>query len=278
MTKQFLVALLFISTIAMAWADDFDVFPFPKYEPYTRSFDSKKVTGHYKSNNQKYTGYLAIVNDPKKLHIFTPEGGCGSLEKVSKTSKHYHCAYATNAGFFMGSGSENQCMGGLVSNGTVIRDLTHSESNALASFGITMDNKFVFGHIKGHFEKFKFQEFVQGFGMAVRKGKNNVPFIKDGKSKGVFLTKIAPRTAVGILKNGKPFLFQVDGMELFHKGALIKDIAEVMLEFGAYYAVMLDGGGSSVSVKGGSVISYPTCWDGPIKCERKVNTITCIEP
>eukprot|EP01029_Cantina_marsupialis_P016157 TRINITY_DN358_c0_g1_i2.p1 TRINITY_DN358_c0_g1~~TRINITY_DN358_c0_g1_i2.p1 ORF type:complete len:276 (+),score=41.81 TRINITY_DN358_c0_g1_i2:66-893(+) len=275
MMSNWLFVLILIS-MSVVLADDFDVFPFPKYEPYTNSFEYKKLSGHYKSNNQKYNGYLAIVNDPKKLHVFVPEGGCSSLEKTSKTAKHYHCAYATNGGFFMGSGSENQCVGGLVTNGTVIRDLTQSTK---ASFGITVDNKFVFGHIRSDHAKFKFQDFVQGYGMAIRKGKSNVPYIVDGHNqKKSPLKKIAPRTAIGILKNGKPFLFQVDGVELFHEGALIKDIAEVMLDFGAYYAIMLDGGGSSVSVKNGSVISHPTCMDAPFKCERKVNTITCIEP
>ena len=38
----------------------------------------------------------------------------------------------------------------------------------------------------------------------------------------------------------------------------------------------LDGGGSSVSVYNGQVISRPTCKDTPFVCERAVTSITCV--
>ena len=40
----------------------------------------------------------------------------------------------------------------------------------------------------------------------------------------------------------------------------------------------LDGGGSSVSVYRGQVVSRPTCTDTAIICERPVTSITCLTP
>ena len=42
------------------------------------------------------------------------------------------------------------------------------------------------------------------------------------------------------------------------------------------HAQNLDGGGSSVSVYNGEVISRPTCMDTPFVCERAVTSITCV--
>lgn len=42
------------------------------------------------------------------------------------------------------------------------------------------------------------------------------------------------------------------------------------------YLQNLDGGGSSVSVENGKVISRPTCGDDSFICEREVSSIACI--
>ena len=41
-------------------------------------------------------------------------------------------------------------------------------------------------------------------------------------------------------------------------------------------AVNIDGGGSSVAVYKGKVVSHPTCADTPVECERAVLTTTCV--
>ena len=48
------------------------------------------------------------------------------------------------------------------------------------------------------------------------------------------------------------------------------------MSYAYVYIQNLDGGGSSVSVVNGTVVSFPTCHDIPLRCERPVTSITCI--
>jgi hypothetical protein len=56
----------------------------------------------------------------------------------------------------------------------------------------------------------------------------------------------------------------------------LSGLAEELIREGARHAVNLDGGGSTVLVEAGKVISRPTCLDLPIACERAVASIMCI--
>lgn len=71
-------------------------------------------------------------------------------------------------------------------------------------------------------------------------------------------------------------LLQVDGVEVTDEGLDLFEFADVLVQLGAHSAVNLDGGGSSVSVYRGQVISRPTCIDIDLVCERPVSSITCV--
>jgi len=59
-----------------------------------------------------------------------------------------------------------------------------------------------------------------------------------------------PRTAIGINQNGRYiYLMVIDGRQPFYsEGATFAELAELMKKQGAYYAMALDGGGSSTLV------------------------------
>ena len=55
-----------------------------------------------------------------------------------------------------------------------------------------------------------------------------------------------PRSAIGIDKEGKTlYLVAVDGRQTLSQGMRMSHLAELMIDLGCYYAVNLDGGGSS---------------------------------
>lgn len=62
--------------------------------------------------------------------------------------------------------------------------------------------------------------------------------------------ELEPRTAIGINRNGRYlYLVVVDGRQPFYsEGATFVDLAELLLDQGAYQAMSLDGGGSSTMV------------------------------
>jgi exopolysaccharide biosynthesis protein len=62
-----------------------------------------------------------------------------------------------------------------------------------------------------------------------------------------------PRTALGINHNGRwLYLVVVDGRQPFYSmGATYHELADLLLDLGAHYAMALDGGGSSTMVMQG---------------------------
>lgn len=67
---------------------------------------------------------------------------------------------------------------------------------------------------------------------------------------GLDASKLDPRTAIGINRNGRyVYLVVVDGRQPFYsEGATLDELARLMKDLGAYYAMNLDGGGSSTMV------------------------------
>ncbi|MBN1302905.1 MAG: phosphodiester glycosidase family protein [Anaerolineales bacterium] len=67
---------------------------------------------------------------------------------------------------------------------------------------------------------------------------------------GLDSATLEPRTAVGINRNGRwLYLIVVDGRQPFYsQGASFETLAEILVAYGAYQAMNLDGGGSSTMV------------------------------
>ncbi len=68
----------------------------------------------------------------------------------------------------------------------------------------------------------------------------------------------APRSAVGITKDGKYLLAVVDGRQSHSVGLTLTDWAKLLVKFGARDALNLDGGGSSDLVINGEVQNSPS--------------------
>ena len=91
-----------------------------------------------------------------------------------------------------------------------------------------------------------------------------------------FTNEKAPRTAVGMFKNGSMVLLEADGEEDILWGPNLFEMAELLVSMGVYQAINIDGGGSSVSVYKGKVIDEPTSKDNPELLERADASITCV--
>jgi exopolysaccharide biosynthesis protein len=69
---------------------------------------------------------------------------------------------------------------------------------------------------------------------------------------------IAPRTAIGQLKDGAVLLVVIDGRQIDSYGATFQDIQEVMFANGAVNAICLDGGSSSTIMYNGKIQNKPS--------------------
>lgn len=68
----------------------------------------------------------------------------------------------------------------------------------------------------------------------------------------------APRTAIGLTKDGRALLLVVDGRRRTSAGFSLIELAQFMLELGAVEALNLDGGGSSQMIVGSRTVNQPS--------------------
>ena len=77
---------------------------------------------------------------------------------------------------------------------------------------------------------------------------------------------VQPRSAIGYKKNGDIVIMVVDGRQVDSRGAYLKELAMLMLQFNCHEALNLDGGGSSALIVEGDLINRPI----GLKSQREV--------
>lgn len=252
---------------------DYDVYQF---SPSTSSeLTWYQRSGIIHSTGRLFVSHVALFN-PNYFSFYPPTmDGCTDYTHTSASSNStWNCDYATNGGFFtFDTTVANRCIGNLVSDEKVWQ----TGGNSNANLGITVANEVVLGYLDdSSYSKLQFKELMSGVGWLVRNGVSYVDKATDVNVDSSFVTEKAPRTSVGIFSNGTMLLFEVDGEEDINYGPDLFEMAELLVDLGVESAINIDGGGSSVSVFQGQVISRPTCNDTPEVCERSVQSITCV--
>jgi exopolysaccharide biosynthesis protein len=112
-------------------------------------------------------------------------------------------------------------------------------------------------------------QLLSGFGWLVRNGTAVIDTT----------TEIAPRTAIGVDKDGRLMILEVDGIEHSTpaQGLTIQQTATWFRDLGAVNAINLDGGGSSVAWYNNTIVDHPTSDDSGRWGERPSTTMTCIK-
>lgn len=111
--------------------------------------------------------------------------------------------------------------------------------------GYTLDKKFLEDLAVGSIVNISFKADGAWEGVTESVGAM-YPLVENGKVKDGLSTSYAPRSAVGIKKNGELVLYTVDGRQAEHSmGASLRVLAQRMAELGCETAICLDGGGST---------------------------------
>ena len=222
-------------------------------------------------NDKNVSAFYAWINNPiGHFTILYPElknGSCGFYQLPSVAAKNKGCLYATNGGPFVMYQPPNKpsCLGYIVSEGDIIQNQETTNIN----FGLLTNGSFVMGELEpSDVESLGFESLVSGFGWLLELGE--ISPASGGE--------IAPRTVIGTDTNGRLLLFEADGIEDGDLGLTLQQAAQWVQLLGAYNAVNLDGGGSSVTYYNGSIVDSPHCHDTYFTCERPVTTVPCILP
>jgi len=270
-------------TLLSAPVTDYDTYTFTPSTDGKNHLASSHVVGNYVSTGRPYSAWFATFHPSSFSFLAATKEGCTKLERTSKSAVepwHEACAYATNGGFFNMAAPVNgtYCIGNLYSLGELVQ-LDATTGYKRTQFGITKDGRMLAGIMDAATVAAQgFAELMTGYGWMVRNGVTYVNSTQDipSASTAGFVLEKAPRTAVGVMKDGQMGLLEIDGEEDIDAGPDLYELAELAVALGFDTLMNVDGGGSSVSVKDGKVISHPTCDDTPVECERADASLTCV--
>ena len=205
-----------------------------------------------------YSGYLAVIYDPSRVKTVTTKNLGKSGQYLTKMAEDNNALIAINGGGFDDpnyNSNGSTPLGVTIVNGEIKTDYPYLSSTG-GVIGFTHDNKLVLGKMSAQ----------QAVNMGIRDAVSFGPFlIVNGKSsfiKGNGGWGEAPRTAIGQRQDGIVLFLVIDGRTLTRPGADMRDLTEIMENYGAYNAANLDGGTSSVMVVNNEIINDPVDGSG----------------
>lgn len=107
------------------------------------------------------------------------------------------------------------------------------------------------------------EDIVGGAGLLVFRGKPITDWSEEQLREG-FMTERHPRTLIGASKDGTIWLITVDGRNpQLSNGMTFGELQRLAIGLELYYALNLDGGGSTTMVVNGAIVNHPSDPAGP---------------
>jgi len=203
-----------------------------------------------------FKGYLLKVNNPARVQVAATRYLGIKGEKAEDIAKEIGAVAVINGGVFSdlnGSGNGGRPLGILISEGNIL----YKESlTTYDIIGFDSNNVLVLGHYSE----------VQIKQMGIRDAVTFEPFLVVNGTPAITYGNggwgIAPRTAIGQTRDGTILMLVIDGRQIGSLGATLKDVQDIMLEYGAYNVANLDGGASTVLYYNNQIVNHPSSLHG----------------
>lgn len=203
-------------------------------------------------SSKTFKGYLLIVNDPSrvKLAVAPRLGEVGAT--TSQIVEHYDAVAGINAGGFrddaLGTGGKPD--GIIISSGKL---MTPNPKGSFSIVGLDSSNRMLVSRSMSYTTMVnnKIRDAVS-FGPTIII--NGMPTIRSGNGGW----GVQPRTAIAQKKDGTILMLVIDGRQADSLGGTLKNVQDILLQYGAYNAYNLDGGASSTMVYDSKVVNKPS--------------------
>lgn len=199
-----------------------------------------------------YDGYMVAVYEPSRIHAVCTDNLGKSGQYLTTMAKNWDAMIAINGGGFNDpnfSSTGGDPLGITVANSTYLTQAPYTGTGGL--IGFNGDDVLVL-------TKCTMAEAQKN---GIRDAVTFGPFLivngKPAKIVGNGGWGEAPRTAIGQRKDGIVLFLVIDGRKAGKPGASIKDLQDIMIDYGAYNASNLDGGTSSVLVVNNQIVNDP---------------------
>ena len=203
-------------------------------------------------SGKTYDGYLVAVYDASRIKTVVTDGLGVKGQYLTRMAENNDALIAINGGGFNDPGFNStggSPLGITVCDGEYVT--TESYKGTGGVIGFTEDNKLVV-------EKMTVAEAKKkGIRDAVTFGPFLIVNGKPVEVKGNGGWGQAPRTVIAQRKDGIVLFLVLNGRKGTKVGASIKDLIDIMVDYGAYNAANLDGGTSSVLVVGNTIVNDP---------------------
>jgi exopolysaccharide biosynthesis protein len=208
-------------------------------------------------NGKAFKGWMLIIKDPSRVMLGTTENLGKRGMKLDQIIKKYDAIAGINAGGFAddeGHGTGGTPMGIIIENYKVLY-----KDNGVKFSIIAFDkqNRLILGNYTiDDMKKKEIRDAVSFRPFLILNGKASIKSGNGGWG-------IAPRTAIGQRADGTILMLAIDGRQATSIGATMKDVQDIMVEYGAVNAANLDGGSSTTMYHNGKIVNRPSSSAGP---------------
>ena len=208
-------------------------------------------------SGKSFKGYMLIISDPSRVSIATSDNLGKRGMKVLDIVKSNNAVAGINAGGFAdanGHGTGGTPQGVLIRDGKILH-MSNASSHTI--IGFDSNHRLVLGkHSPKEIRNMDLRDAVTFKPFLIINGN---PQITSGDGGWGY----APRTAIGQRTDGTVLLLAIDGRQIGSLGASLKNVQDIMLEYGAHNASNLDGGSSTTLVYNNEIINKPSSSAGP---------------
>ncbi len=225
------------------------------------------VLNGYKDNNPVYNGCGTVTTDQQLI----ASNRVHQDPTDSRYIENYRVVAGCNGGFFNIPGTTGipGFKGALVMEG-----IQYWEYDGRPFLAILKDGSAVVGSGTSDWNKYRqhMQEAIGGNVLLVKDGKNNTGNVNvdaafGGQENDGLGTKRHPRTCVGLTQDGKVVMMDIDAQNTAtastRGGATLSEAAQMLIDAGCYYAINMDGGGSSTYMTMAEGATTPTLVNNP---------------
>lgn len=184
----------------------------------------------------------------------------GSLVKVSSIAQQFGAQIAINGDGWQLEGAKAVPLSLAASDGNKYQA---TQYDLRPFFDVASNNTVIVTHSASH----SMYNTVSGTRYLVKLGQNAFATSADPEH----ITERHPRSAIGHTSSGKIILCVVDGRTAASQGVTLKELADIMIQAGAYAALELDGGGSSALWYKDKIVNVPIDQNIPGKERAVVN-------
>ena len=227
-----------------------------EYDKQVLEHETGELYKYFKVDGYNFDAYMAVIYDASKISVVHTKYMGVTGQYLTDMAREHNAVVAINGGGFIdinGESNGGEPRGIIIEDGKIIQS-SRNRDKAGGVIGFTKDNKLFLGDVSAQ----------QAVDAGVRDAVEFGPFlVVNGKSsfiQGNGGYGIHPRTAIGQRKDGIVLFLVVDGRRVDSIGAGMKDLAEIMVKYGAYNAANLDGGNSSVLVINNKIMNRPINW------------------